>query len=78
MAERIVASWYFTGQAQSYPTVNFNAFNRTDEATNEHVSVEDDHYKYGIISSPVDRGLTNFQQDCARNWSSFDGAPQER
>ncbi|KAG8858927.1 hypothetical protein FRB96_004747 [Tulasnella sp. 330] len=45
MAQRIIAAWYLTGQDQGYPAVNFNAFNRTDEATNEHINVEDDHYK---------------------------------
>jgi beta-glucosidase-like glycosyl hydrolase len=45
MATRILASWYFLHQdSPSYPSVNFNAFNSDDEATNEHVNVEDDHY----------------------------------
>ena len=41
--ERVVASWYFLHQDEDYPAVNFNANNPGDEATNEHVNVEDDH-----------------------------------
>ena len=45
MATRIIASWYYLHQdSPSYPSVNFNAFHSDDEATNEHVDVEDDHY----------------------------------
>lgn len=29
----------------SYPAVNFNGNNQGDEATNEHVDVQDDHFK---------------------------------
>ncbi|KAJ3761700.1 glycoside hydrolase family 3 protein [Lentinula raphanica] len=43
MAERVIASWYFLHQDEDYPAVNFNANNPGDEATNEHVNVEDDH-----------------------------------
>ncbi|KAL5520254.1 hypothetical protein ACEPAG_9467 [Sanghuangporus baumii] len=43
MATRIAASWYFLHQDEDYPAVNFNAFNPVDEATNEHVDVQDDH-----------------------------------
>jgi beta-glucosidase-like glycosyl hydrolase len=46
MATRILAGWYFLGQdSPSYPQVNFNAFLPDDEATNERVDVQDDHYK---------------------------------
>ena len=46
MAERILASWYLLGQdSPSYPTTNFNAFFPDDDATNEHIDVQDDHYK---------------------------------
>jgi beta-glucosidase-like glycosyl hydrolase len=45
MATRILASWYFLHQdSESYPAVNFNAFDPDDDATNEHVEVEDDHH----------------------------------
>ncbi|KZV64672.1 glycoside hydrolase family 3 protein [Peniophora sp. CONT] len=43
MAERIIAAWYLLGQDTGYPETNFNAFNPLDEATNEHVDVQDDH-----------------------------------
>ncbi|KAI0319664.1 beta-glucosidase [Amylostereum chailletii] len=45
MATRILASWYLLGQDQGYPDVNFNAFFPLDEATNEHIDVQDDHDK---------------------------------
>lgn len=46
MATRIVAGWYLLHQDNaSYPAVNFNAFHPDDEDTNEHVDVQDDHYK---------------------------------
>ncbi|KIO17331.1 glycoside hydrolase family 3 protein [Tulasnella calospora MUT 4182] len=45
MAERIVAAWLYTGQDKDFPAVNFNAFDNNDPATNEHVDVQDDHYK---------------------------------
>lgn len=46
MATRIIASWYFLHQDDpSYPTPNFNAFKSLDEATNERVDVQDDHFK---------------------------------
>ncbi|PPQ72451.1 hypothetical protein CVT24_003117, partial [Panaeolus cyanescens] len=45
MATRILASWYLLRQdSPSYPTPNFNAFNADDEATNDHVDVQDDHF----------------------------------
>ena len=44
MATRILASWYLLGQdSPSYPQTNFNAFYPLDEATNEHIDVQDDH-----------------------------------
>ena len=44
MATRIIAAWYYMHQDDpSYPTVNFNAFQPDDEATNERVDVQDDH-----------------------------------
>ncbi|KAF5383952.1 hypothetical protein D9757_007379 [Collybiopsis confluens] len=43
MAQRVLASWFFLHQDQAYPTTNFNANQPGDEATNEHVNVEDDH-----------------------------------
>ncbi|KAI0352075.1 beta-glucosidase [Trametes cingulata] len=45
MAERIIAAWYLLGQDENYPAVNFNAWFMDDPATNEHVNVQDDHYK---------------------------------
>ncbi|TFK37528.1 beta-glucosidase [Crucibulum laeve] len=46
MAVRVLAGWYFLGQdSASYPAVNFNANQPGDEATNEHIDVQDDHYK---------------------------------
>ena len=43
MATRIAAAWYFLHQDEDYPEVNFNAFVPDDEATNEHIDVQDDH-----------------------------------
>ena len=44
MATRILAAWYLLGQdSPSYPHTNFNAFHPLDEATNEHIDVQDDH-----------------------------------
>ncbi|EKM59357.1 glycoside hydrolase family 3 protein [Phanerochaete carnosa HHB-10118-sp] len=46
MASRILASWYLLDQdSPDYPSVNFNAFFPLDEATNEHVDVQDDHFE---------------------------------
>ena len=46
MATRILASWYFLGQdSPNYPKTNFNTFFPLDEATNEHIDVQDDHGK---------------------------------
>jgi beta-glucosidase len=46
MATRILASWYLLGQdSPNYPKTNFNAFLPLDEATNEHIDVQDDHGK---------------------------------
>ncbi|KAI0776599.1 glycoside hydrolase superfamily [Trametes elegans] len=45
MAERILAGWYLLEQDKGYPDVSFNAFEMNDPATNEHVNVQDDHYK---------------------------------
>ncbi|KAF5342976.1 hypothetical protein D9758_013665 [Tetrapyrgos nigripes] len=43
---RILAAWYLAHQdSPSYPSTNFNAFNIPDEATNERVNVQADHYK---------------------------------
>jgi beta-glucosidase len=45
MTTRILAGWYFLGQdSPDYPQTSFNAFNPDDDATNEHVDVQDDHY----------------------------------
>ena len=53
MATRILASWYFLGQdSPDYPTTNFNAFFPLDEATNEHIDVQDDH---GELVRKIDR-----------------------
>ena len=53
MAMRILASWYFLGQdSPDYPTTNFNAFFPLDEATNEHIDVQDDH---GELVRKIDR-----------------------
>ena len=44
MATRILAGWYLLGQdSPSYPQTNFNAYHPLDEATNEHIDVQDDH-----------------------------------
>ncbi|KAI9434675.1 beta-glucosidase [Lactarius indigo] len=44
MAARILAAWYLLGQdSPSYPHTNFNAFHPLDQATNEHIDVQDDH-----------------------------------
>jgi beta-glucosidase-like glycosyl hydrolase len=46
MGTRILASWYLLGQdSPNYPKTNFNAFLPLDEATNEHIYVQDDHEK---------------------------------
>ena len=46
MATRILASWYFLGQdSPNYPKTNFNQADPLDEATNEHIDVQDDHGK---------------------------------
>ena len=46
MATRILASWYLLGQdSPNYPKTNFNAVLPLDEATNEHIDVQDDHGK---------------------------------
>jgi beta-glucosidase len=46
MATRILASWYLLGQdSPNYPKTNFNAFVPLDEATNEHIDVQDGHGK---------------------------------
>ncbi|KAG6849374.1 hypothetical protein H0H93_008978 [Arthromyces matolae] len=43
---RVLAGWYLLHQdSPSYPPVNFNANNPGDIATNEHIDVQDDHYK---------------------------------
>ena len=45
-ATRILAGWYLLHQdSPSYAHVSFNAFLPLDEATNEHIDVQDDHYK---------------------------------
>ena len=45
MATRILAGWYFLGQdSPSYPQPDFNASYPLDEATNEHIDVQDDHW----------------------------------
>ncbi|CAA7264063.1 unnamed protein product [Cyclocybe aegerita] len=46
MATRIIAAWYFVHQDRpSFPSVNFNAFDPFDDATNAHLDVQDDHFK---------------------------------
>ncbi|KAJ7119502.1 glycoside hydrolase family 3 protein [Mycena epipterygia] len=46
MATRIIAGWYLVHQdAGNYPATNFDAFNPANEATNEHIDVQEDHYK---------------------------------
>jgi beta-glucosidase-like glycosyl hydrolase len=53
MATRILASWYLLGQdSPNYPKTNFNAFLPLDEATNEHVDVQDNH---GELVREIDR-----------------------
>jgi beta-glucosidase len=39
--------WYLLHQDEnSYPAVNFNAFDAVDPATNDRVDVQEDHYKW--------------------------------
>ncbi|KAF7305507.1 Glycoside hydrolase family 3 protein [Mycena chlorophos] len=46
MATRILAGWYFLHQdAADFPTTNFDAFFPLDDATNEHVDVQEEHFK---------------------------------
>ncbi|RDB23963.1 putative beta-glucosidase L [Hypsizygus marmoreus] len=46
MATRILAGWYLLHQdVPSFPPVNFDAFRPDNEDTNEHIDVQDDHYK---------------------------------
>ncbi|GLB44240.1 putative glycoside hydrolase family 3 protein [Lyophyllum shimeji] len=46
MATRVLAGWYLLNQdSQSFPAVNFNANRPGDQATNQHIDVQDDHYK---------------------------------
>ena len=53
MATRILASWYLLGQdSPDYPTTNFNSFHPLDEATNEHIDVQDNH---GELVREIDR-----------------------
>ncbi|KAK7462212.1 hypothetical protein VKT23_007817 [Stygiomarasmius scandens] len=46
MATRILAAWFLLHQdSPSFPSVNFNAFNIGDDATNERINVQADHWK---------------------------------
>ncbi|KAM5539149.1 hypothetical protein V8D89_007179 [Ganoderma adspersum] len=45
MAERIVAAWYFLSQGNNYPAVSFNQASPHDLDTNQHVDMQDDHFK---------------------------------
>lgn len=45
MATRILTAWYFLRQDQDYPAVSFNILSPTDQATNKHVDVQEDHFK---------------------------------
>jgi beta-glucosidase-like glycosyl hydrolase len=46
MAIRIIAPWYLLEQdSPDFPKTNFNSWKPLDEATNEHVDVQDDHGK---------------------------------
>jgi beta-glucosidase-like glycosyl hydrolase len=46
MATRILAAWFYMGQDDlSYPAPNYNTYNLNDPATNEHVDVQEDHYR---------------------------------
>ncbi|THU81666.1 glycoside hydrolase family 3 protein [Dendrothele bispora CBS 962.96] len=46
MAERIIAAWFLLHQdSPDYPSVNFNAFHIDDDATNERVDVQADHFR---------------------------------
>lgn len=42
MATRILAAWYFMGQDQDYPPVNFDAF-KPHDPFNQHIDVQDSH-----------------------------------
>ena len=64
MATRIIAAWYLLHQdSPTYPSVNFDSFHRTDEATNQHVEVEEDHYvlvrKIGAASTVLLKNTRN-------------------
>ncbi|KAK7047548.1 hypothetical protein VNI00_006315 [Paramarasmius palmivorus] len=46
MSTRILAAYFFLHQdSPSYPAVNFNGNNPLDESTNEHVDVQEDHWR---------------------------------
>ncbi|EAU87688.2 extracellular beta-glucosidase [Coprinopsis cinerea okayama7 len=46
MVTRILAGWYLLEQdSPSFPGVSFDAFRPDDETLNEHIDVQDDHYK---------------------------------
>lgn len=46
VATRIIAGWYLLHQdASSFPKTNFDAFQTDNEAHNDHIDVQDDHYK---------------------------------
>lgn len=46
LATRIIAGWYFLHQdADDFPKTNFDAFLTDNDETNDHVDVQDDHYK---------------------------------
>jgi beta-glucosidase-like glycosyl hydrolase len=55
MATRILAAWYFVHQDDpSYPQTNFNAFDQSAEASNEHVDargpVRDGHEVHAVLA----------------------------
>ncbi|KAF9025178.1 beta-glucosidase [Hymenopellis radicata] len=46
MATRIIAGWFFVHQdSPSYPVTNFDSSHPDNEDTNEHIDVQEDHYK---------------------------------
>ncbi|THV03106.1 glycoside hydrolase [Dendrothele bispora CBS 962.96] len=56
MAERIIAAWFLLHQdSPDYPSVNFNAVHIDDDATNERVNVQADHFK--LVREMGSRGM---------------------
>ncbi|THU83013.1 glycoside hydrolase [Dendrothele bispora CBS 962.96] len=62
MAERIIAAWFLLHQdSPDYPSVNFNAVHIDDDATNERVNVQADHFK--LVREMGSRGMVLLKND---------------